>query len=134
MFARRRSSDLCEGQVVWTYNYTACDGTTTATWTHTYTIEYIGGLTAPTSTTSTVSCPADAVNPGAPANIIDACGRTVTPVLVGSSTAPACEGQVVWTYNYTACDGTTTATWTHTYTIEYVGGLTAPTSARKRVA
>src|SRR5688500_20261063 len=79
----------------------------------------MGGVTAATSTTTTVSCPADAVNPGAPANIIDACGRTVTPVLVGSSTAPACEGQVVWTYNYTACDGTTTATWTHTYTIEY---------------
>jgi len=67
---------------------------------------------------STVSCPAQAVDPGAPANITDACGRTVVPVLIGSTTPPSCEGTVVWTYRYTACDGTTTADWTYTYTID----------------
>ncbi len=127
----------CEGTIVWTYRYTACDGTTTADWTHTYTINYSGGLTAPTSTTATVSCPAAAVNPGAPANITDACGRTVSPVLIGSTQTPdpvTCEGTVVWTYRYTACDGTTTADWTHTYTINYSGGLTAPTSTTATVS
>src|SRR4029077_17903101 len=124
----------CNGSVVWTYRYTACDGTTTADWTYTYTILYSGGLTAPANGSSTVSCPAQAVNPGAPANILDACGRTVTPVLVGSSTPPACNGSVVWTYRYTACDGTTTADWTYTYTIHYTGGLTAPAPGASTVS
>ncbi|MBK6622571.1 MAG: DUF5011 domain-containing protein [Saprospirales bacterium] len=111
----------CEGQVVWTYRYTACDGTTTADWTHTYTIDYSGGLTPPTSTISTVACATLASNPGPPANITDACGRTVSAVLVGSTSTPdpvTCEGTVEWRYRYTACDGTTTADWTHTYTID----------------
>ncbi len=125
----------CEGTIVWTYRYTACDNTTIADWTHTYTIDYSGGLTAPTSTTSTVSCPANATNPGAPANITDACGRTVSPVLIGSSAPVTCEGTIVWTYRYTACDGTTTADWTHTYTINYSGGLTAaPASTTSTVS
>jgi hypothetical protein len=113
------ATPACEGSVVWRYRYTACDGTTTADWTHTYTIDYSGGLTAPANGTSTVACPALAVDPGAPANITDACGRTVSAVLIGQDAAtPACEGSVVWRYRYTACDGTTTADWTHTYTIE----------------
>src|SRR5678816_2448136 len=109
----------CNGSVVWTYRYTACDGTTTADWTYTYTVTYTGALTAPSPGSSTVACPANATDPGAPANITDACGRTVTPVLVGSVSTPAtiaCNGSVVWTYRYTACDGTTTADWTYTYT------------------
>jgi gliding motility-associated-like protein len=129
------ATPTCEGTVVWRYRYTACDGTTTAEWTHTYTIDYSGGLTAPTSTSSTVSCPSEATDPGAPADILDACGRTVSGVLVGQDAAtPACEGTVVWRYRYTACDGTTTADWTHTYTIDYSGGLTAPASASSTVS
>jgi gliding motility-associated-like protein len=125
---------VCEGTVVWRYRYTACDGTTTADWTHTYTIDYSGGLTPPSNTSSTVSCPANAVAPAAPANITDACGRTVVPVLIGQDApTPACEGTVVWRYRYTACDGTTTADWTHTYTIDYSGGLTAPASTSSTV-
>ncbi|HJW29336.1 MAG TPA: hypothetical protein VJ508_08775, partial [Saprospiraceae bacterium] len=118
----------CEGTVVWTYRYTACDMTTTVDWTYTYTIDYTGALTPPMNGSSTVSCPAQAVNPGAPAPIIDACGRTVNAVLVGSSTPPSCEGTVVWTYRYTACDMTTTADWTYTYTIDYSGALTPPSN------
>ncbi|HMK25466.1 MAG TPA: PKD domain-containing protein, partial [Chitinophagaceae bacterium] len=125
---------VCNGSVVWTYRYTACDGTTTADWTYTYTIIYSGGLTAPANGASTVSCPAQAGNPGAPANIVDACGRTVTPALVGSTTPPVCNGSVVWTYRYTACDNTTTADWTYTYTIIYSGGLTAPANATATVS
>ncbi|QQS29582.1 MAG: HYR domain-containing protein [Sphingobacteriales bacterium] len=127
----------CEGTIVWTYRYTACDGTTTADWTHTYTIDYSGGLTPPANTTSTVSCPANAVNPGAPANITDACGRTVSATLIGATQTPdpvTCEGTIVWTYRYTACDGTTTADWTHTYTIDYSGGLTPPANTTSTVS
>ncbi len=129
------ATPACEGTVVWRYRYTACDGTTTADWTHTYTIDYSGDLTPPANTNSTVSCPADAINPGAPATITDACGRTVVPVLIGQDAAtPACEGTVVWRYRYTACDGTTTADWTHTYTIDYSGGLTPPANASSTVS
>ena len=106
----------CNGTKTWTFTYTDC-ALATYTWVYTYTITYPGGLTAPTAGASTVAGPAQAVNPGAPANISDACGRTVVPVLVGSSTPPACDGTVIWTYRYTACDGTTTADWTYTYTV-----------------
>ena len=96
--------DGCEGTRIYTYTYTDCEGNSQP-WSYTYTIDYSGVLTAPTSTASTVSCPAAAVNPGAPANITDACGRTVSPVLIGSTQTPdpvTCEGTVVWTYRYTA--------------------------------
>ena len=108
----------CEGQVVWTYRYTACDGTTTADWTYTYTIDYSGGLTPPANGSLTIDCPEDAVDPGAPPDILDACGRTISAVLVGSTVPPTCEGPVVWTYRYTACDGATTVDWTFTYTVQ----------------
>jgi hypothetical protein len=107
---------VCEGTRTYTYKYEDCSGLST-NWSYVYTIDYLGGLTPPSNGSSTVSGPAQAVNPGAPATITDACGRSVVPSLVGSSTPPACDGTVVWTYRYTACDGTTTADWTFTYTI-----------------
>src|SRR5690606_40601016 len=66
----------CAGCVVWTYRYTAW-ATTTVAWTHRYTLDYSGTLTAPANETLTVACPADAVDPGAPADILDACGNTL---------------------------------------------------------
>ena len=89
----------------------------------TYTVTYSGGLTPPANTTETVSCPADATNPGAPANILDACGRTVSAAFVAMEQTPdpvTCNGTIVWRYRYTACDGTTTADWTKTYTVTSV--------------
>src|SRR5204863_5447910 len=81
---------------------------------------YSGGLAnAPADDGTTISCPGDAANPGNPGDILDACGRTVHSVLVVSTTAPTCNGSVVWTYRYTACDGTTTHDWHYTYTITY---------------
>src|SRR5512135_3128392 len=83
-----------------------------------------------------VACPAMAVNPGAPATILDACGRTLTPVLVGSVSTPAtitCNGTVVWTYRYTACDNST-VDWTYTYNVVYTGTLTAPDAGSSTVA
>ena len=119
----------CEGQVIFTYRYTACDGVTTDDWIYTYLVDYSGGLTAPADDGTTVSCPAQAVDPGAPADITDACGRTVSAVFVDSVTVPGtltCEGQVIFTYRYTACDGVTTDDWIYTYLVDYSGGLTAP--------
>ncbi len=88
--------DGCEGTRVYTYTYTDC-ASNAHNWVYTYTIDYNSGLTPPLSTADTVSCPIAAVDPGAPADITDACGRTVSAVLVGSTQAPACEGTVVWT-------------------------------------
>jgi len=107
----------CEGEVIWRYRYTACDGSTDD-YTHTYTIDYTQGVTAVADTTSTVECPANATDPGNPGSVLDACGRTVDAVLIGQdATTPECEGEVIWRYRYTACDGSTDD-YTHTYTID----------------
>ena len=74
---------VCEGDVIWTFTYTDCANNVVA-WTHTYTVDMTTALTAPTLGTSTVNCPADATDPGAPADITDGCGNTVSAVLVGS--------------------------------------------------
>ncbi len=121
----------CEGTRVYTYRYTACDGTTTADWTYTYTIDLTTALVPPTNGTATVECLSAATDPGAPATIKDACGRDVVPTLVGFVDDPAtitCEGTRVYTYRYTACDGTTTADWTYTYTIDLTTALVPPTN------
>ena len=70
------SNVICEGVKIWTFTYTDCAGNSTD-WTYTYTIDYSGGLTAPASGSSTVSCPSQATDPGAPADITDACGRKI---------------------------------------------------------
>jgi hypothetical protein len=70
-----------------------------------------GTFTPPANENSTVECPADATDPGPPADVTDTCGNTVSPVLVGSSESPdpvTCEGTKVWTYRYTTCGGVTT--------------------------
>ncbi|MFZ2286606.1 MAG: hypothetical protein WAV93_06450, partial [Bacteroidales bacterium] len=55
----------CEGIV--TVTYTISDGNgNSQTCIVTYTIDYSGGLTAPDNESSTVSCPSEAVDPGAP--------------------------------------------------------------------
>src|SRR5204862_6145533 len=90
--------------------------------------------TAPSNRSSTVSCPAPATTPGAPADFTVALRGALPTSLVGSSTPPACNGDVVWTYRYTACDGTTTADWTYTYHVIYSGGLTAPANETTTVS
>ncbi|MDX2359671.1 MAG: hypothetical protein QNK23_02615, partial [Crocinitomicaceae bacterium] len=106
----------CEGDVVWTFTYTDC-ALNTLDWTHTYTVDMTTALVAPAMGVSTVNCPADAIDPGAPLDITDGCGNTVSAVLVGSDPIPACEGTVVWTYSYTDC-ALNTVNWTHTYTVD----------------
>ncbi|MBL7967501.1 MAG: T9SS type A sorting domain-containing protein [Prolixibacteraceae bacterium] len=108
----------CNGIKTWTFKYKDCSNQE-YNWVYTYNITYSGVLTPPANGSSIVAGSAQAINPGKPANITDACGRTVEAVLVGRNplTGPECEGTVVWTYRYTACDAITTADWTYTYTI-----------------
>jgi gliding motility-associated-like protein len=119
----------CEGDATYTWTYTDCEGNI-HDWVYTYTVDYQGDLIAPAHEGDIVYDVDDAVNPGAPASIVDACGNTVVPVLVGMTTIPSpfeCEGEVIWTYRYTACDGVTIADWTYTYTV--YGKPEAPTGA-----
>ena len=69
----------------------------------------------PANEASTVDCPADAVAPTTP-TVNDACGP-ITPTLVSTDPDPACEGDIVWTYNYADCAGNN-HNWTYTYTID----------------
>jgi hypothetical protein len=106
---------------------------TTADWTFTYTIDYTVALAPPMNGSAMISCPTEATDPGNPGPIVDACGRTVNAVLVGSVDTPnplTCNGPRVWTYRYTACDGVTTADWTYTYTVNenIVPEITCPPS------
>jgi gliding motility-associated-like protein len=108
---------VSEGTRTYIYSFRNRAGCS-ANWSYTYTIDYSGGLAAPANTASTVSSLAEAVDPGAPADIIDACGRKVSAQLVGSSAYLPDKSSIIWTYRYTACDGTTTADWNHIYTID----------------
>ncbi len=105
---------VSQGTRTYIYSYTNRCGCS-VNWAYTYAVEYPGGLVPPTNTVSMVSSLAEAVDPGPPADITDACGNKVSAILKGSS-APR-YNEVVWTYRYTYGDGTSTADWTHTYII-----------------
>jgi hypothetical protein len=104
----------CEGSVVWTYRYYACDGITFADWTFTYTIDNnssptIGNL--PGSLDMTVSCAVNvpAVNNGLISGT-DACGNVVTITHVGDEiTTGSCPNgySIARTYRATDCAGNT---------------------------
>ncbi len=106
----------CDGTMVWEYLYSSCNGIE-KTWTYTYTIENTTSLVAPLDGSSTVSCPTDAVDPGAPSDIVDACGNSVSAVLSVTPTVISCDGTMDWVYTYTDCSGNS-VDWTYTYTIE----------------
>jgi gliding motility-associated-like protein len=118
---------VCEGTRVYTYSYTNRSGRS-AYWKYNYTIKYSGSLTAPANTASTVSDPAEAVDPGPPPDITDDCGRTIRAVLAGLS-KPLPGNTVIWTYRYYSVDCMTTADWTHTYTIDASTGTESAKSA-----
>ncbi|WP_183822378.1 hypothetical protein, partial [Algibacter amylolyticus] len=102
----------CQGSVVYTFTYTDC-ANNTADWTYTYTIE-LAPFTVPENETSTVDCIAQAIAP-TPPTVNDANGDEITPVMT-SSTAPECEGDLIYTFTYTDCAGNT-GIWEHTYSI-----------------
>src|SRR5678809_1079331 len=99
--------------MVYTYTYTDC-ANHTHVWKYTYTIA-TPDFTLPVDGASTVNCPADAVAPSAVPVVKDACGNTLTPVVVTPSPI-ACNGTMVYTYTYTDC-ANHTHVWKYTYTI-----------------
>ena len=118
----------CEGVMDWVFTYTDCAGNS-LDWTYTYTVDYSGTLTLPANGNSVVQCPADVVDPAAPASLTDACGNTVLPVLIGTVSTPdpiVCAATVVYTYQYQTCDGTT-YDWTYTYVVNDDNDPTADT-------
>ncbi|MCA1918082.1 MAG: hypothetical protein LDL38_01670, partial [Flavobacterium piscis] len=70
----------------------------------------------PTNQGSTVACAASIVTPIVPI-VTDNCGTILTPAAPLISTAPACNGDVTYTYTFTDCTGNT-HDWVYTYTIE----------------
>jgi hypothetical protein len=69
-----------------------------------------------TPTTATVACVEDIVVPTPPV-VTDNCGNELTPVAGTAPVAPVCEGDMVYTWVYTDCEGNQ-QTYTHTVTIE----------------
>ncbi|MCB0549490.1 MAG: DUF11 domain-containing protein [Phaeodactylibacter sp.] len=113
------AGDVCSGSYTITATVTCSDCAGDVECSKTININTPNQLTPPPNGSATVDCPTLAADPGAPADITDACGRMVSAVLVGSTDTPdpiICDGQRVWTYRYTDCAGNT-ADWTYTYTI-----------------
>ena len=108
------TAPACEGDMVYTWTYTDCEGNFQV-YTHTVTIERLPFPAIP-ATTATVACVADIVMPTLP-EVTDNCGNVLTPVAGTAPTAPACEGDMVYTWTYTDCEGNFQV-YTHTVTIE----------------
>src|SRR5678809_632918 len=122
------SAPACNGDMVYTFTYSDCAGHT-HNWTYTYTIN-VPDFTLPANGTSTVNCPADAVAPTPPV-VTDACGKPVTAVAGTAPAAPACNGDMVYTFTYSDCAGHT-HNWTYTYTIN-VPDFTLPANGTSTV-
>ena len=108
------TAPVCNGIMTYTYTYTDCIGNT-HNWVYTYTIER-QDFTMPANDGKTVSCVALAVAPTLPV-VTDNCGNILTPSVPVISTAPECNGSVIYTYTYTDCIGNT-HDWVYTYTID----------------
>ena len=108
------TAPACEGDMVYSWTYTDCEGNSQV-YTHTVTIERLPFAAIP-PTTATVACVADIVLPTLPV-VTDNCGNTLTAVQGTPPTAPACEGNMVYSWTYTDCEGNSQV-YTHTVTIE----------------
>ncbi|MFC6098126.1 gliding motility-associated C-terminal domain-containing protein [Flavobacterium qiangtangense] len=123
------SAPACEGNVTYTYTFTDCEGNT-HNWMHTFTIER-ADFTIPANTASTVACASAIVAPTLP-TVTDNCGNVLTASAPVISSAPACEGNVTYTYTFTDCEGNT-HNWMHTFTIERAD-FTVPANTASTVA
>src|SRR5690606_40682404 len=87
-----------------TWTYTDCEGNT-QDYVHTVTIELEPFATiAPT--TDIVACVADIVLPTLP-TVIDNCDNVLTPSEPVISESTECEGDIIYTWTYTYCEGNT---------------------------
>lgn len=106
----------CEGTRTYTYVYTDCEGNT-QDWVFTYTVERQPFI-VPTDMTLSVECPtASTIEPTTYLpNVTSDCGETLSPVLLSSGTPVTCQGDRVYTYQYTDCEGNQ-ANWHFTYAV-----------------
>ncbi|WP_298535543.1 gliding motility-associated C-terminal domain-containing protein [uncultured Algibacter sp.] len=111
----------CEGTRTYTYTYTDCNGNSDD-WVYIYTIDLLE-FTLPANDVEIVDNLNDVVVPTPPI-VNDNCGNTIVPTGPITSTIPACQGAIVYTFTYTDCSGYT-ADWTYTYTLELTP-FTAP--------
>ncbi len=121
----------CEGTMAWVFTYTDCTGSS-HDWTYTYTVDMPDGMTIPVDGSSTVDCPANATDPGAPATIQDKCGNDVVPTLKTTPSVVACEGTMIWEYEYKDC-ANNIQIWKYTYTIDMPDGMTIPADGSSTV-
>ena len=106
----------CEGTRTYTWTYTDCEGNT-ATWSFVYTVER-QPFGVPGNVNATVACPDDTDVVPTPPVVTSNCGEVLTPV-ISSTPKNSCEGERVYTFHYTDCEGNT-ADWQFIYHVEYL--------------
>ncbi|WP_035483614.1 PKD domain-containing protein, partial [Gaetbulibacter saemankumensis] len=77
----------------------------------------IPDFTLPADGASTVNCLVDAQVQPTPPSVNDACGNAITPVLKTTPNNIACDGDMIWVFTYTDCEGNS-HDWSYTYTID----------------
>jgi hypothetical protein len=103
----------CEGWVSYTWTFVDCEGNS-QDYTHMWVIER-NDFTMPSNGTATVTC-SNLITVPTPPVVVSDCGDPITPTFVGVTATPACNGTVVYTWNYADCEGNN-HDWTFTYTI-----------------
>ncbi len=107
----------CEGTRTYVWTYTDCEGNTT-TWSFVYTIEREPFTIAVADGSAVVDCPDDTDLVPTPPVVTSNCGEVLTPVIT-STAKNACEGDRIYYFTYTDCEGNT-AIWQFRYTVEYL--------------
>jgi len=105
----------CEGTRTYTWTYSC--GSTSSTWSYTYTIER-QSFTVPANGAATVNSPTQATQP-TPPMVSSNCGEQLTPVgptVTNNPDPVTCTGMRTYSWTYTDCEGNS-ATWSFVYTI-----------------
>ncbi|WP_039135556.1 hypothetical protein, partial [Flavihumibacter sp. ZG627] len=131
------ATDLCDGQPIITFvgdiisgqdpncpnyytitrTYSATDACgNTITCEQVITVNNTAAPVVPANQSSTVQCPADAVQPVPGFVVNDACGTAITPIVTVSDD-PECEGSKTYSFRYITCMGLESV-WTYTYIID----------------
>ena len=110
-------SDAACGDSIFNYSYEV--NGESYTWQYIVTFEP-SEFSMPADSVRHVNCPsaiADPVAAGLMPTVTDACGNVLTAVAVSADPTPACDGTVVYTYNYNDCAGHSHE-WHFTYIVE----------------
>ncbi len=114
----------CEGTRTFTWTYTDCAGLS-RTWSHVTTVEREPFTIPVPFGNAIVDCPDDTDLVPTPPAVTSNCGEVLTPVIT-STPKNACEGDRVYYFTYTDCEGNM-AVWQFNYHIEYLD-FTVPAS------